>query len=124
MEDDKAIRQMYELKFEAEKIPVTIAIDGMDGYKIARRIKPQIILLDLRMPKMTGDVMLEKLQKEDWIKNTHVVIMTNVNEAEAPKRLKDIGFDEFLIKAHITPRKLLNIVKKIIKNLELKEDKL
>ncbi|MCX6725541.1 MAG: response regulator, partial [Candidatus Saccharibacteria bacterium] len=84
IEDDQAISQMYRIKFENEGYQVETAENGRLGLEMIEKIKPAIVLLDLMMPEMNGDVMLAKLRDTDWGKDVKVVILTNVGEQEIP----------------------------------------
>lgn len=111
IEDDQAISQMYRIKFEAENYEVETAENGKLGLELAEKMKPDVILLDLMMPEMTGDEMLEKLRKESWGQNTKVIILTNMGEQEAPPILKELGVKRFIVKAEMTPRQVAEMVK-------------
>src|SRR6185437_13255222 len=91
VEDDPAISQMYRLKFEAEGFEVETAGNGKLGLELAETMRPDIILLDLMMPEMNGDEMLEHLRTTDWGKQTKVIILTNMGEQEAPERVKNLN---------------------------------
>jgi DNA-binding response OmpR family regulator len=80
IEDDQAIAQMYRLKFESEGYTVETAEDGELGLKLVELMKPDIILLDIMMPVMTGDEMLEKLRATSFGKDVKVIILTNMGE--------------------------------------------
>lgn len=111
IEDDQAISQMYRIKFEAEGYEVETAENGKLGLELAEKMKPDIILLDLMMPEMTGDAMLAKMRATSWGKNTKVIILTNMGEQEAPATLKDLGVSRFIVKADMTPRQVAEMVK-------------
>lgn len=111
IEDDQAIAQMYRIKFEGEGFEVETADNGKAGLELAEKMKPDIILLDLMMPEMTGDKMLEELRKTDWGKNTRVIILTNMGEQEAPPNVKGLGVRKFIVKAEMTPRQVAETVK-------------
>ncbi len=111
IEDDQAISQMYRIKFEAENFAVETAENGKLGLELAEKMKPDIILLDLMMPEMTGDEMLEKMRKTDWGKDIKVIILTNMGEQEAPPILKELGVKRFIVKAEMTPRQVAEMVK-------------
>ncbi|MBI4033705.1 response regulator [Candidatus Saccharibacteria bacterium] len=115
IEDDLAIAQMYRLKFEAEGFEVKIAENGKLGLQICEDFKPDIVLLDLMMPEMNGDEMLERMRRTDWGKNIKVVILTNVGEQEAPEKLKDLNVSAFIVKADMTPKQVADLVKEQIK---------
>lgn len=111
IEDDIAISQMYRLKFETEGYDVQTADNGQIGLELAEAFRPDIILLDLMMPEMTGDEMLAQLRKKPWGKNVIVIILTNMGEEEAPKSLKELGVHSFIVKAEMTPRQVAERVK-------------
>lgn len=111
IEDDIAISQMYRLKFETEGYEVQTADNGKLGLELIEQFKPDIILLDLMMPEMTGDQMLTELRKKSWGKNITVIILTNMGEEEAPKILRELGVHSFIVKAEMTPRQVAERVK-------------
>jgi len=110
IEDDLAIAQMYRLKFEAEGYKVEIAENGILGLALCESMEPDLVLLDLMMPEMNGDDMLDKMRHTNWGKDTKVFILTNVGEQEAPARLKDLGVSKFVVKAEMTPMEVANLV--------------
>ncbi len=112
IEDDAAISQMYRMKFEGEGFKVETAGDGKIGLKLVEDMQPDIVLLDLMMPEMNGDEMLEVLRKQAWGKDLKVIILTNMGREEAPKRLSELGVDTYIVKAEMTPRQVAEIVKK------------
>ncbi len=115
IEDDPTINQMYRMKFEASGFEVATANDGEGGIRIVEKTKPDIILLDLQMPHMNGDVALEKIRATAWGKQTPVFILTNVGKEEAPARLKDLGVHSYIVKAELTPSQVVARVKTALK---------
>jgi DNA-binding response OmpR family regulator len=115
IEDDQAISQMYRIKFEMEGFEVETAENGKLGLELLDKFRPEIILLDLMMPEMTGDQMLEELRKTDWGKDIKVIILTNKGEQEAPPVLKDLNVRRFIVKAEMTPRQVAEMVKAELK---------
>jgi DNA-binding response OmpR family regulator len=111
IEDDQAISQMYRIKFESEGFEVDTAENGKLGLEMAESMKPDIILLDLMMPEMTGDEMLQKLRATDWGAKTKVIILTNMGEQEAPPIIRELGVRRFILKAEMTPRQVAEMVK-------------
>lgn len=111
IEDDSAISQMYRIKFEAEGYQVETAANGKLGLELSEKMRPDIILLDLMMPEMTGDKMLIEMRKTEWGKNIRVIILTNMGEQEAPPILKELGVKRFIVKAEMTPRQVAEMVK-------------
>ncbi len=112
IEDDQAICQMYRFKFEAEGFVVETAEDGKFGLELAEKMKPDIILLDLMMPGMDGDEMLDLLRKTSWGKDIKVIILTNMGEQEIPAKVKEYGVSGVILKADMTPRQVADMVKK------------
>lgn len=112
VEDDQAISQMYRFKFEAEGYEVQTAENGKLGLELVEKMKPDIILLDLMMPEMTGDEMLAKLRATDWGKYMKVIILTNMGEQEIPEDVHKLGIDGLILKADMTPRQVADLVKK------------
>ena len=111
VEDDQAISQMYRFKFEAEGYQVETAENGQLGLELAESMKPDIILLDLMMPIMTGEDMLEKLRATSWGKNIKVVILTNKGEQEIPDKVRQLQVSAVILKADMTPRQVAELVK-------------
>jgi DNA-binding response OmpR family regulator len=111
IEDDAAISQMYRIKFEAEGYEVETAENGKLGLALAEEMKPDIILLDLMMPVMTGEEMLAALRATDWGKSIKVIILTNRGEQEIPPEVKDLNVTALILKAAMTPRQVAELVK-------------
>ena len=112
IEDDQAISQMYRFKFEAEGYNVQTAENGALGLALVEGFHPDIILLDLMMPEMTGDVMLAKMRATAWGKDLKVIILTNMGEQEIPDSVKQLGVSAVILKADMTPRQVAELVKK------------
>ncbi len=112
IEDDQAISQMYRFKFESEGYQVETAENGKVGLELAQSMKPDIILLDLMMPEMTGDQMLAKMRATSWGKDIKVIILTNMGEQEIPDSVKKSGVSGVILKADMTPRQVADTVKK------------
>ena len=111
VEDDLAIAQMYRMKFEAEGYHVDIAENGKLGLALCEQMKPDLVLLDLMMPEMNGDEMLEKMRATDWGKSIKVIILTNVGEQEAPEKLKSLNVRAYIVKAEMTPKQVAELAR-------------
>ena len=116
VEDDQAISQMYRIKFEAEGYEVETAENGKLGLELIEKMKPNIVLLDLMMPEMTGDQVLAKMRAAVWGKNMKVVILTNMGEQEIPDSVNKMGVSAVILKADMTPRQVAELVKTQLKN--------
>jgi len=114
VEDDQAIREMYQLKLEAEGFSVYLAKNGKEGLIAAETYKPDIILLDLMMPEMTGGEMLAKLRASEWGKKIKVIILTNVSRDEAMDAVKALKIEGLIVKADTTPSEVVEAIKKLL----------
>jgi DNA-binding response OmpR family regulator len=111
IEDDAAIAQMYRIKFETEGYTVETADNGKLGLDLIKEMKPDIVLLDLMMPIMSGEEMLTQLRKTDWGKDVKVIILTNRGEQEIPPEVRELGVTALILKADMTPRQVFELVK-------------
>jgi DNA-binding response OmpR family regulator len=114
IEDEPAIRRMYALKLKFSGFTVCEAADGEEGLKVVEAEKPDLILLDLRMPNMAGDEMLRELRATDWGEEIPVIILTNISKDEAPRTLWHLGISDFVIKANSTPQKVVEAVERTL----------
>lgn len=106
IEDDAAIAQMYRLKLERDGYAVTVAHDGEAGLQAVRELRPDLVFLDIRLPKMDGFTVLERLRNEPATAHTPVVILSNYSEKEMVDRGLRLGALEYVIKAEATPASL------------------
>jgi len=111
IEDDQAIAQMYRFKFEANGDQVQTAENGQLGLQLIEHFKPDMVLLDLMMPIMTGEEMLSALRKQPWGEKIKVIILTNRGEQEMPPEIKQLGVTAVILKADMTPRQVAELVK-------------
>jgi two-component system alkaline phosphatase synthesis response regulator PhoP len=111
IEDDSTIQQMYRMKFEADGFDVLVADNGRDGIAIVQKSHPDMILLDLGMPEMSGDEALAEIRSHEWGKTVPVIILTNLGEEEAPKHLRELGIHSYIVKANLTPKDVVTRVK-------------
>jgi len=114
VEDDKAIAEMYRFKFELDGYDVCIAYNGEEGLAVIRERNPHLILVDIRMPVMTGDVMIEKLRSTPEGESIKIIVLTNISKDEAPPNLRLLNIDRYIVKAHHTPNQVADIVKKVL----------
>jgi DNA-binding response OmpR family regulator len=112
IEDDQAISQMYRFKFEADNFDVDTAENGKLGLELIEQMRPDIVLLDLMMPEMTGDEMLARLRQEPWGATIKVIILTNKGEQEIPESIKALNVSAVVLKSDMTPRQVAELVKK------------
>ena len=114
IEDDPAISQMYRMKFETEGYKVETAENGKIGLDMIEKMKPDMVLLDLMMPEMNGDEMLEIMRATEWGKDVPVIVLTNMGEQEIPEKIEKLGINALILKAEMTPKQVEELVKKEI----------
>lgn len=114
IEDDPVINQMYRMKFEADGFEVELADNGSRGVALVETFQPDLILLDMQMPKMNGAEALTEIRKHDWGKHIPVIILTNLGEEESPQSLKSLGIHSYIVKADLTPSQVVSRVKEAL----------
>lgn len=107
IEDDAVINQMYRMKFEADGFDVQVADNGKTGVEMVQTFAPDLLLLDLQMPEMTGDEALRKIRSQPWGTNIPVIILTNTGIEESPKSLKELNIHSYIVKAELTPSQVV-----------------
>ena len=115
IEDDRFIGEMYVRSLRRAGYDVDWMVDGNDGLIAARNKRYDAILLDIMLPERRGGEILDALRggKEDLIPDTKVVVLTNFDQAEESRQVMEHNVDAYLIKADITPKKLLTILDKL-----------
>ena len=106
VEDDASIAQMYRLKLELDGYRVDVAGDGERALEMARTSLPDIIFLDIRLPKLDGLGVLEALRADSATRRVPVVILSSNSEKELIERGAKLGVLDHLIKSRTTPAQL------------------
>ncbi|MFA6525259.1 MAG: response regulator [Patescibacteria group bacterium] len=115
IEDDKMLLEMYTAKFTREGFEIATAENGSDGLKVARDMKPDMILLDIIMPKLDGFATLKEIRKDENIKNVPVILLTNLGQDQDIQKGKDLGADDYFVKANHTPTEIVEKVQELLK---------
>ena len=114
VEDDIFLSDLYKTKMELEGFKVLAAYDGEKGLELAQKNIPNIILLDLILPKLSGFGVLEKLKANKATQGIPVIILTNLSQkGDVEKGLK-IGANDYLIKAHFMPSEVVEKIKRLM----------
>jgi CheY-like chemotaxis protein len=114
IEDDPPIRDLYLTKLELSGFTTRAASNGPEGLALVKSFVPDIILLDLLMPGMNGDEVLQRLRSESWGADMRVIILTNISKDEAPQVLRFLSVDRYIVKAHYTPAQVVEVVKEVL----------
>lgn len=115
VEDDRFIGEMYVRSLQKAGYDVTWVVDGNDGLVAARNQTFDLIILDLMLPEQRGDQILDALRNNnvDLVPNSKILIMTNFEQDEASRKSVMSRVDGYLIKADITPRNLIEVVRQM-----------
>jgi len=116
VEDDPEVAQMYRLKLELDGYAVDIASDGVEALRMATEDPPDLLFLDIRLPKMDGLGVLEALREDARKQNLPVVILSNYSETELVDRGLRLGALDYLIKSQTTPARVSDGVVEWLKN--------
>ena len=124
VEDEEFLSDMYKIKFEQAGYNTVIARDGLEGFELAKKELPDLILLDLILPILDGFKVLAKLRAESSTKKIKVFILSNLGQSDEINKGMKSGADGYFIKANLTPSQLLEKVNAIFNNqYEEKKDK-
>ncbi|MDX1607608.1 MAG: response regulator [Candidatus Spechtbacterales bacterium] len=114
VEDDPFLSEIYITKFEEAGYVVEVADDGEEGLEKIKSGKPDIILLDIILPKLTGLEIMEALQKDGTLENTPVIVLSNLGSDEDVKKAMDMGARGYLVKSQYTPSEVVARVEDMI----------
>jgi CheY-like chemotaxis protein len=114
VEDDKALSEIYGIRLSAEGYDIVSAGDGEEALAVAVREKPDLILSDVMMPKISGFDMLDILRSTPETKNVKVVMMTALSSDEQRKRGESLGADRYLIKSQVGIEDVVNTVHEVL----------
>ena len=112
VDDETVLADLLSAKIGSEGFSVIVARDGEEGLEKALAEHPDLILMDIIMPKMDGITVLKKLRQDSWGKNAPVIILTNLNTAEAVEDSIASGAYDYLVKIDYTLEDLVKIIKK------------
>lgn len=115
IEDDDHVSRVYDIKLKMENIDTVIAKDGEEGIKTVFAEKPDLVLLDLMIPKKDGFAVLEEIKKNPDFKNTPVFILSNLGQQSDVDKVMELGAAEHMIKANYSIKQIISKVKEYLK---------
>jgi DNA-binding response OmpR family regulator len=110
VEDDAMLAEIYQTRLQLAGYTCFVANDGLSGLLLIEKEKPDLVLLDLMLPQLSGDDILRRMRGTDWGKDTKAIFLTNISESEAPDGLKELGFERYIVKANLANNQLAEIV--------------
>jgi DNA-binding response OmpR family regulator len=114
VEYDVNLRDIYFARFQADNYELAVASNGEEALAIAVKEKPDLILLDVMMPRISGFDVLDILRSTPETKSTKVIMMTALSEQTDKDRGKALGVDEYLVKSQVTLEDVVATVKKVL----------
>jgi DNA-binding response OmpR family regulator len=116
VEDDKDLSEAYRIVLEDAKFTIAQAYDGDEALSLAKTFKPNLVLLDLLMPKKSGKGFLKKYDRNKLHKNVKIVVFTNLQEPDEVDDIYALGVDRYFIKSWTGPKELIKIIKDALKS--------
>jgi CheY-like chemotaxis protein len=114
IEDDEIVVDLLQRKLTQVGYVVSIARNGEEGLKTMREVRPDLVLLDIVMPKMDGFGVMEEMQKDEELKKIPIIIVSNSGQPVELGRAQKLGAKDWLIKAEFDPQEVLDKVVKQI----------
>jgi len=114
VEDDKFLSEMYSTKLTESGFDIEMAFDGEEGLRKANEFQPDLILLDIVLPKKDGFEVLKELRAKKELSKVLVIALTNLGQKEEVQKGFDLGANDYIIKAHFTPTEVVAKAKKLL----------
>lgn len=115
VEDHPDIADLYQLKLQLEGYRVAVAPDGDTGLRLARSLKPDLILLDIHVPQLDGLQLLAALREDETTRDQLVVICSEDDDPQLIKEAQRLSAAAYLIKAHLLPSRLSRTVAEVLR---------
>lgn len=114
VEDEAFLSEMYQTKFLSLGYTVVVSDNGEDGLALMKKERPDIVLLDIIMPVMDGYTVLKTIRSDPELKNTLVVIFSNLGQEEEITKGMQLGADDYLVKSSLTPTELVQKIEAVL----------
>ena len=114
IEDEEIMYTALERKLKSTGYEVSVAEDGVEGLEKMRKEKPDLILLDIIMPRKGGFEVMEEMQKEEDLKNIPIIVISNSGQPVELDKAKELGAQDWLIKTEFDPQEVIEKVRKQI----------
>lgn len=122
VDDNTSLVDIYKTRLQLLGYQVFAAYDGKQALYVIEHERPALVLLDLMVPKIAGDQILETMRMSEWGKHIKVLIISNLNEADAPSGLRAQGIEGYAVKANLTDDALDKLVDDILKPADQQDD--
>lgn len=115
VEDEVALAEIYKTRLELLGYRCFVATEGLEALSLIEKERPALVLLDLMLPKLAGDQILRVMRSTDWGKDIKVLIISNLNEADAPAGIRENGIEGYAVKANLSDDQMDQLVDNILK---------
>jgi len=114
VEDNQALADIYKTRLELLGHTCFIGYNGITGLYFIQKEIPDLVLLDLMIPDISGGQVLETMRASDWGKRIKVLVVSNLNEHEAPANLRSLGIEDYVVKANMVDDTIDTLVTRIL----------
>jgi len=114
VEDDNNLREIYEARLQAEGYTIVTARDGEEALVVAKAEKPDLVIADVMMPKISGFEMLDILRSTDGLKGVKVIMLTALGQSEDQQRAARLGADRYLVKSQVTLEDIVKVTHELL----------
>lgn len=114
VEDDSDLTSLYEMRMKMEGLDVSVCSDGETALQEGKRIQPDLILLDLMMPKLDGFAALEQFRQLPETKGAKIIVMSAIGEKQDIDRVMGLGADDYIVKSQITINDVMQRLKTVL----------
>ena len=118
VEDDSFLIDIYTTKLKEAGFEVSVAEDGEEALKKIQEKKPDLLLLDIVLPRIDGWEILEKIEDQN-LKGFKIVILSNLSQKDDIERGMRLGVDKYLVKSHLTPSEVVEEIETTLENVSL-----
>jgi CheY-like chemotaxis protein len=122
IDDDPVVVKVYGAKFQREGFHVEVAEDGLIALKMLSTVKPDIVVLDLMMPKLNGVDVLKYIRSNPALKAIPVIILSNAHMTSLAQEAAAIGAEKALLKSSCTPGRLLEVINNLLRGTAAGDD--
>ena len=114
IEDDPLLIDIYSTKFKESGFEVQVADSGEKALSLLSKVSPSLIVMDIVLPHIDGWELLAVAQKQENLKNTKIIVLSNLGQKEEIEKGISLGADRYLIKAHFTPSQVVKEVRELL----------
>jgi DNA-binding response OmpR family regulator len=114
VEDDNNLRNIYKTRLQAEGYTIVPAADGEEALVLAQADKPDLIIADIMMPKVSGFELLDILRNTDKLKDIRIIMLTALGQSEDEQKAKSLGADRYFVKTQVTLEDIVKAAKELL----------